>query len=85
MAGVVVEGGANDCPVIQAWLQLEGVVERASKGHIALCRTDGINRQTVADNHELLKPLLQHFGTYAAHNRNMQCMKIVPVYMHVYA
>ena len=63
LAMVVVEGGLEECPIITEWLKLEDVVSRATKGKLALCRTDSINRSTVADNHELLIPLLKNLGT----------------------
>lgn len=61
-AMVVVEGGDERCPVISEWLKIETLVARASKGNIALVRGNSIDRSTVADNYELLSPLVQTYG-----------------------
>lgn len=63
---VVVEGGAPmECPVMKAWLDLPAVVDRATKGKICLVREAEITRTTVADNYELLMPLISEFGLLA--------------------
>lgn len=64
---VVVEGDANsECPVLQKWMQLPGVVERAAKGSICLCRHEQLDRATVADNHQVLIPLIMEYGASKA-------------------
>ena len=61
---VVIHGGETECPVMAEWLKMEDVVGRAStKGNIALIRGSNIDRTTVADNFELLKPLVATLGS----------------------
>lgn len=60
---VVVSGDSDaNCPVMQEWLKIDELVARATGGKIALCYATCIDRSTVADNHELLIPLVTHFG-----------------------
>ena len=63
---VVVAGEGDECPVMNEWLKLEAVVSRGSKGKIAHCKSETIDRDTVADNYELLTPLVTHYGTLKA-------------------
>ena len=68
---VVVAGGEDleaqvDCPVVKEWLKLEAVVARGAKGRVGLCQTEGCDRDTVADNYELLLPILENYGNYPA-------------------
>ena len=60
------EQGPVDCPVVKEWLQLEAVVARGAKGKVSICQTDHCDRNTVADNYELLLPILTNFGNYPA-------------------
>ena len=53
---------ALDCPVIKEWMGLEALVERATKGQIAVVNGKQLSRDTVADNYELLGPLISHYG-----------------------
>ena len=50
---------------MKAWLDLPAVVDRATKGKICLVREAEITRTTVADNYELLMPLISEFGLLA--------------------
>ena len=57
--------GANDvsldkvnCPVVKAWLSLPFLCSRAADGRLAHVMKDTIDRQTVADNAEMLEPLI---------------------------
>lgn len=60
---VVAGGDSIDCPVMQEWLKLEAVVSRACTcGQVTSVKGNAIDRTTVADNHELLAPLVTHFG-----------------------
>jgi len=61
--------GANDvsldkvnCPVVKAWLSLPFLCSRAADGRLAHVMKDTIDRQTVADNAEMLEPLISEFG-----------------------
>lgn len=60
---VVVAGeGDPTCPVMAEWVKMEELVKRATSGRIALCKKEAIDRSTVADNYELLTPLVTHYG-----------------------
>ena len=60
---VVVSGeGDAECPIIKEWLKIDELVYRATTGKIALCIGPSIDRSTVAENHELLIPLVTQFG-----------------------
>ena len=62
----------DNCPIIQEWLKLDAVVERAAKGQIVLA-TSKLSRDTVADNYELLGPLVSELGILAVkHVENSQ-------------
>ena len=66
MAAAVVANAvddANDCPVVGAWMKLEGLVSRAATtGKMAVCATKELDRATVGDNYELLIPVLVNYG-----------------------
>lgn len=68
---MVVAGGPDpaekaDCPVIKEWLKLDHLVKRATDGKIAHVQQKTLDRVAVHDNHELLLPLVSHFGTSLA-------------------
>lgn len=71
---VLAEGG--DCPVICEWLKLEAVATRAASGTIALVRENNITRTTVADNYELLIPLVTTYGIFPADRKYMRCSSL---------
>ena len=54
-----------DCPIIQEWMTLDAVVERAAKGRICLCNQKELCRDTVSDNHEVLGPVVSVLGILA--------------------
>lgn len=60
------ESGLDEkqCPVVNAWMKLDLVVSRAAGGKIAEVGKK-MDRQSVADNADVLEPLIQHFGTLA--------------------
>ena len=69
-AMVVLAGDSSDsgkpheeCPVMKEWIKLEAVVSRATEGKIALMHGKNIDRTTVANNYELLLPLVANYGT----------------------
>lgn len=72
VAMVVVAGSSDGtgpdspdkCPIIQEWLKLEAVVERATKGQIVLANSK-LSRDTVSENYELLGPLVSELGILA--------------------
>lgn len=58
---------ANACPVLGAWMKIEALVSRAAThGKLAMCNTAQLDRTTVADNHELLIPILATYGGFLA-------------------
>ena len=48
---------------MKEWIKLEAVVSRATEGKIALMHGKNIDRTTVANNYELLLPLVANYGT----------------------
>ena len=53
----------EECPVMKEWIKLEALVSRAADGKIALMHAKNIDRTTVANNYELLLPLVANYGT----------------------
>ena len=65
----MVSGSSEECPVLAAWALMQPVMRRAAEGK--LCIIGGaITRQTVADNVEVIEPLLQHLGSSAKDREN---------------
>lgn len=54
---------AGDCPVLQAWIQLEALVEIAARGTVVQVSGKKLTRQTCVDNRETLIPLILAVGT----------------------
>lgn len=54
-----------DCPIIKQWMKMDGSVERAGKGKIAEISKLPLTRETVADNAELLAPVIAEYGILA--------------------
>eukprot|EP00435_Cladocopium_sp_Y103_P060660 s449_g22.t1 len=54
------------CPVLKAWLGLPFLCSRAADGKLAHVLKDTIDRQTVADNAEMLEPVIAEFGDASA-------------------
>ena len=62
---VVVAGddtSKGECPVMKEWVKLEALVSRAAGGKIALMHSKAVDRTTVADNYELLLPVVANYG-----------------------
>lgn len=55
-----------DCPVIAAWMKLDGLASRAAGGKIADISSLPLTRESVADNAEILEPLVREFGFLAS-------------------
>lgn len=55
--------GVLECPILREWVKLDAVVQRATKGTVALLTSKDLSRDTVADNHEIIGPLVTHLGT----------------------
>ena len=60
--GEVEEKGPAQDPVIEGWMALPYVTQRAAAGRLATVGKE-LNRQSVADNAELLEPLIEHYGS----------------------
>ena len=59
-AGSTSSGG---CPVLEAWKALPGVVERVVKaGRICHVGKNGVDRQCVIDNADLIEPIINTHG-----------------------
>lgn len=51
------------CPVIKAWSELPVVVSRAAEGKLAEVGKDGITRETVSHNADVLEPIIKEYGS----------------------
>lgn len=61
-------GVVKHCPIIQAWLELPEVAARAAHGRIADLGRDGLTRESVGANADVLEPLIKEFGNLAEDN-----------------
>ena len=60
-------GSDDGCPVFRAWRDLPGVLERVSKlGRICHVGPNGVDRQCVIDNADIIDPILKEYGALAA-------------------
>ena len=68
-------GVVKHCPIIQAWLDLPEVAARAAHGRIADLGTDGLTRESVGANADVLEPLIKEFGNLdlAEDNHMYEC------------
>lgn len=66
-----------DCPIIAQWMTLDALVSRAARGKIAEVHQPGLTRETVADNAELLEPILEHMGRLAQKPTNDQAKDVL--------
>ena len=60
--------GCVACPVVRTWLTLDAVVTRGASGKICDVQSLPLKRETVADNSEVLYPVIEHFGPSAGFN-----------------
>ena len=51
------------CPVIKAWSELPVVVSRAAEGKLAEVGEDGVTRDTVSHNADVLEPIIREYGS----------------------
>ena len=64
-----------DCPVVRCWKGMDWLVKRAAEGKICtIISSVGITRQAVADNSEILLPVLLEYGYLALTTFNMTCI-----------
>ena len=59
------EAEAAKCPVIRAWMDIPILTERAANGKLAEIGKEGLNRESVATNAEMLEPVIKEFGNLA--------------------
>ena len=63
-SAVTSSGHSDECPVFRAWKALPGVLERISKlGRICYVGSNGVDRQCVIDNADIIEPILREFGS----------------------
>lgn len=65
MSNASLEEEGAKCPVIRAWMDMPGVVSRASEGRIAELGKDGLCRDAVSNNVDVLEPVIKEFGSLA--------------------
>lgn len=59
------EGEASKCPIIRAWMDMPVLMGRAAGGKIAEMGKEGIGREAVSANADILEPVILEFGTLA--------------------
>ena len=62
MAEAGLEEEARQCPIIRAWQRMPLLVARAAEGKLAQLGQEGLTRQCVSDNTDLLLPLVSELG-----------------------
>ena len=55
----------SKCPIIRSWMDMSDVFARAALGKLADVGPDGMSRECVAANADILAPLIEEFGTLA--------------------
>ena len=63
--GSASEAETAKCPVIRAWMDIPMVPTRAAGGKIAEVGKEGLTRDSVATNADLLEPLIKELGSLA--------------------
>ena len=59
-------GDAQCDQVISAWNNIRGLLERAGKGRIIRVPFNGLDRQAVIDNADILEPVILAYGCWPA-------------------
>lgn len=65
------EAERSKCPIIRSWLDIPDVAARAALGKLADVGKDGLTRECVSANADILEPLIQEFGTRPSINQVM--------------
>lgn len=65
MCEVTLEAEGAKCPIIKAWSDLPYLVTRATQAKLADLGHEGITRESVSANAELLEPIIKEFGNPA--------------------
>ena len=53
---------SGSCPVLTAWIKLDAVVQRVASKEVMLDASGKLTRQSVADNADILKPVIETLG-----------------------
>ena len=53
--------------MLTAWAALPYLTKRGTEGKICTVGEGGINRQAIADNAEIIKPVILQFGALVSH------------------
>ena len=74
----------NMCPVMEAWKALPGLMERAANSaRITFMSPNGISRQCVIDNADIIEPLTNNIGARVATICEATCLCSCPPFLHV--
>lgn len=57
-----------DCPILKEWMKMDHLVERAGRGKIAEISKLPLTRETVADNADVLAPVIAEYGISASNS-----------------
>lgn len=64
MSMEALEEEGKTCPIVRQWMEMPVVVSRAVLGKIAELGTEGVTRETVAANADVLAPLIREYGIF---------------------
>lgn len=53
------------CPIIKEWMNIPVLVARAAGGKMADLGKEGINRESLSTNADILDPIIREYGTLA--------------------
>ena len=68
----------DKCPILEAWKGLPGVMERAaSSSRICHMSPDGISRQCVIDNADIIEPLINIVWTLGCNQVHVQASMFI--------
>ena len=59
------EAEASTCPIIKEWMSMPVLVSRAASGTMAVVGKQGIGREALSENADILDPIIREFGTLA--------------------
>lgn len=63
-----------DCPILKEWMKMDSLVERAGRGKIAEIVKLPLTRETVADNADILAPVIAEYGILASNSDLLSSM-----------
>ena len=59
------EAEGSKCPIIKEWMDIPVLVSRAAGGKMADLGSQGINRESLSANADILDPIIREYGTLA--------------------